>query len=236
MKKIIIVTLLIAVLCFTMTGCGTNQPNKKTENMGSGNYEYTDSDELEIKKPVVDWWKLYKDINKTNCVTLQVSNPNSFPIQFTYDLVFYKNNEVVKTESHWAMTGLEHSEPGIIYGDIKIPSSSDVDKVELENVEVSKFEEKVLKATYKKSYIDNQVQYFDVTFSGKPEYTEVWVALYNDTNKDKKVQASEFIQMGLLAPFVGIYETKGEIYIPISDEILTFTDYKIYSFAFTRKK
>lgn len=229
MKKIFIMLFIVA-LCLMLTGCGTKTPNDSDS--GNMNNEYTDYEEEKIKEPVVDWWKMYKNTNKTNCVTLQVSNPNNFPIQFSYDLVYYKNNEVVKTENKWAMTGIDALGTGIIYGDIKIPSSSEVDNVKLENIEVSKFEWKTLKSTFKKSFIDNEVQYFDAEFSEKPSHTEIWVVLYSDNNKDKKVQADEFVQMGLLAPFVNILEEKGQIHIPTPSERIMYTDYQIYCFAF----
>lgn len=234
MKKIIMMMGLVISLCFTIYGCGeNNQFNRNPEGIDTENYQ--DNSEIEIMNPVVDWWKLYKGIDKRNCVTLQVTNPNNFPIQFSYDLVYYKNNEVVKTETKWAMTGIDSNKAGIIYGDIDIPSSNAVDRIELENVEVTKFEWKVLQGTFEKSFIDNGIQYFDVKFSDKPDHVEIWVVLYNDLNNDKKVQKNEFVGMGLLAPFVGIYETEGKIKIPLSSDLLNYTNYGIYSFALMRK-
>lgn len=234
MKKTTIMLIFVVTLCLLLTGCGVETPSDENfENNEAVSYEYSDLDEEEIKEPVVDWWKVYKNINKVNCVTLQVSNPNKFPIQFSYDLVYYKNNQVVKTENHWAMTCIEPNKSGIIYGHIDIPSPDNVDRVELENIDVSKFEWKLLSGTFTKTFIDKGVQHFDVKFPESPRHTEIWAVLYNDTNADKKIQANEFVEMGILAPFVGIYEKEGEIQIPVPDERLMYTDYQIYCVAFT---
>lgn len=245
MKKLTIIITLMVLLCMALSGCGEKTPsagqtgnshyNSGDKQHASNNLTedntYDDSEEDSIKDPVVDWWKVYKDSNKTNCVTLQVSNSNSFPIGFNFVLVFYKDNEVVKTEDMWAVTCVEPDKPGIIYGDIDIPSSAEVDRVELENIEASKFAWKVLDSKFTKSFIDNGKQYFNATFSDTPRQTEIWVALYNDKNGDKKVQKDEFVQMGLLAPFVGIYEKEGEISVAVPDD--TFSDYQIYCLAFS---
>lgn len=235
MKKISVILALVLALCLCLTGCGEKKKPAEPANAGVANeqgaYE-SDGEDGELKTPVVDWWKLYKGTDKRNCVTLQVSNPNSEPIGFSYDLVFYKGDEVVKTETNWAMTCIEPGKTGIIYGDIDIPAANEVDKVTIENVEATVFEWTPITGTFTKAGIDNGSQYFDVKFPKAPRHTEIWVVLYNDTNGDKKVQADEFVNMGALAPFIGIYETEGQIHIPVSDEILTYTDYEIYCLAF----
>lgn len=234
-NKFIILTIILA-LSLSLSGCEASKaPEPFPESNNQANLDYQPSDDVEVKSPVIDWWKLYKNNNKTNTVTIQVSNPNNFAIGFKYDLVFYKNDIVVKTEKNWAMTGIDANDAGIIYGDIKIPSSDSVDRIELENIETTKFEWKTINGTFEKTFIDKDQQYFDVTFKEKPNHTEIWAVLYNDINKNKKIEANEFVAMGALAPFINILELKGEITIPIPDEQYNYTDYEIYCFAFTTK-
>lgn len=224
MKKIIMSMFIFTLL---LTGCS----NKETKLEEPINNEYI---EEEILNPTVEWFKLYKGNDNRNCVTLEVKNPNNFAIGFSYDLVFYKDDNVVKTESNWAMTGIGANKTGIIYGDIKIPSSTEADRVEIENIYATRFEWKTIEGTFNKTFIDNEVQYFDVKYSEKPDHTEIWVVLYNDLNGNNNVEENEFVNMGLLAPYVSILDTKGEIHIPSRSEGYDYTDYKIYNFSFVR--
>lgn len=233
MKRLAALIALLLALCLVLTGCGGNGGHGGDD--GHGGYDNPDyGDEDTIKDPVIDWWKVYIDTAKNKCVTVQVSNPNNFPIQFSYDLVFYKDNQVVQTESFWAMTGLAPDKPGIIYGDYKMPSPSEVDDVRLENIQATKFEWRLIEGTFTETFIERGQQYFDIKFPEKPDSTEIWAVLYNDTNNDGKVQAEEFVAMGALAFFDSIYEQEGELTLPLPDDGFMYTDYQIYCLAFVR--
>lgn len=241
MKKGFLV-LAAAMLCAGLVGCinvggtggagsadGPDAPGyDRPDNPGSVGEIDIDSAAL----PVVDWWHIYKASTGWNTLVVQVSNPNPFPVQFSYDLVFYKGGEVVQTESLWAMTCLEPERPGIIFADVSMPAAGSVDKVALENIEMTPFPWRPIDSTFTPSFADNGQQYFDVKFSEKPASSEIWAVLYNDANGDGRVQGNEFVDMGAWAFFDNIYEQEGELSLPLPDGSLNYTDYYIYCTAF----
>ena len=80
------------MLClFLLVGCGKKENNNENNNLN--NNESNPSEEnISLKEPIMEWCELYNP-NGFNTITCVVSNPNNVDIDFTYDLVFYKDGQ-----------------------------------------------------------------------------------------------------------------------------------------------
>lgn len=217
---------LLVILClFMLVGC--NESGKNTDTNNSSNNNTSNSEEVSdnLKNPVLEWCQLYNP-NGFDTITCIVSNPNKVDIDFTYDLVFYKDGKEVSRQEDWSKFQISSKHKDIIWGNVDIPKSKDVDDVKMENITVSKAYNESIDAEIKYVETIDDEAYFSVKHDKKPTISSITFLLYNDKNKNKKCDKGEVV----VTSIADTSEKEDKVYF--ITEGYDYTDYEIYYNAY----
>lgn len=224
MKNKILCGLLAIMLCLTLTGCGKKENNNENNNLNN-NESNLSEENISLKEPIMEWCELYNP-NGFNTITCVVSNPNNVDIDFTYDLVFYKDGKEVSRQEDWAKFQISPKHKDIIWGNVDIPSSKDVDEVQMENITVSKAYHESIDAEIKYIETIDDEAYFSVKHDKKPTLSNITFLLYNDKNKNKKCDKGEVVVTS------NADTMEKEDKVSFVTEGYDYTDYEIYYNAY----
>ena len=222
MKKRKIFILMLSL--FLLVGCTNNENNN--ENNSSNNNESNQVEEnISLKDPIVQWCELYNP-NGFDTITCVISNPNKVDIDFTYDLVFYKDGKEVSRQEDWAKFQISSKHKDIIWGNHDIPKSIDVDEIKMENITVSKSYYESIDAEIKYIETIDDEAYFSVKHDKKPTLSNITFLLYNDKNKNKKCDKGELVVTSIADTM------EKEDKVSFVTEGYDYTDYEIYYNAY----
>ena len=180
------------MLClFLLVGCSNKENNNENNNLNN-NESNPEEENISLKDPIVEWCELYNP-NGFDTITCVISNPNKVDIDFTYDLVFYKDGKEVSRQEDWSKYQISSKHKDIIWGNHDIPKSIDVDEVKMENITVSKSYYESIDAEIKYIETIDDEAYFSVKHDKKPTLSNITFLLYNDKNKNKKCDKGEAV-------------------------------------------
>ena len=118
----------LLMLClFILVGCSNKENNNENNNLNN-NESNPEEENISLKDPIVEWCELYNP-NGFDTITCVISNPNKVDIDFTYDLVFYKDGKEVSRQEDWSKYQISSKHDDVIWGNVGIPNSIDVDEV-----------------------------------------------------------------------------------------------------------
>lgn len=232
--------LLLIFACLLLSGCGDKGGYEQDYNGEYGDFEENKqeevkTDEVALKDPVLEWCRLYNP-NGFNTVTCVISNPNDVDIDASYDLVFYKNGEVVAKKEASDGTGtntISPTHPSVYQSNEHILKSSEVDEVRMENITVKESYYKALDAKIEHIGITDTKDYTKFIFDEEPYSMWVKFFLYNDNNNNGKCDPEELvIAYGQAVDYTG-KERKFFFETDVRGE--SYTDYEIYYSAYKLK-
>lgn len=215
MKK----NLLVILCCFFLFGC--ESVNNENLNQEPANYDQSDV----LMEPKLEWCQLYNP-NGFNTVTCVVSNPNEDDIDITYDLVYYKDKKEVARSEQFANFNISSEHNALIWANNDIPKNTDVDMVVMENIEVVKSYNQSIDATYNYVGITDNKAYFDFEFTKKPTLASVWFVLYNDNNKNNKLDQGEIV----VTSIASTTNQKDKLYF--ETDVFKYTNYEVFYEAY----
>lgn len=186
----------LLILClFLLVGCSNKESSSESNNLNNdvdvNNSEVGSS----LKDPIVEWCQLYNP-NGFDTITCVISNPNTVDIDITYDLVFYKDGNEVSRQEEWSNFQISPKHKDVIWGNVDIPKSIDVDEVKMENITVTKAYYESIDADIKYVETIEDKAYFSVKHTKKPTIDYIYVFYYNDINNNKKCDKGELNVVG----------------------------------------
>ena len=221
-KRKVFYLLFICIITLAITGCG----GKEKETGKTNNDENSQAEENAVlKDPIMEWCQLYNP-NGFDTITCVVSNPNKVDIDFTYDLVFYKNGKEVARQEEWSKFQISSKHNDIIWGNVDIPKSEDVDEVKMENITISKSYYESIDAEIKYVETKDDEAYFSVKHDKKPTLNNITFLLYNDKNKNKKCDKGEVV----VTSIADTSEKEDKVSFETSG--YNYTNYEIYYNAY----
>lgn len=211
----------LLMLClFLLVGCS----NKENNNLNN-NESNPEGENISLKDPIVEWCELYNP-NGFDTITCVISNPNKVDIDFTYDLVFYKDGKEVSRQEDWSKFQISPKHNDVIWGNVGIPKSIDVDEIKMENITVSKSYYESIDAKIKYIETIDDEAYFSVKHDKKPNLSNITFLLYNDKNKNKKCDKGELV----VTSIADTMEKEDKVSFETSG--YNYTDYEIYYNAY----
>ena len=215
----------LLMLClFLLVGCSNNENNNENNNLNN-NESNPVEENISLKDPIVEWCELYNP-NGFDTITCVISNPNKVDIDFTYDLVFYKDVKEVSRQEDWSKYQISSKHKDIIWGNHDIPKSIDVDEIKMENITVSKSYYESIDAEIKYIETIDDEAYFSVKHDKKPTLSNITFLLYNDKNKNKKCDKGEVVVTSNADTMEKEYK------VSFVTEGYDYTDYEIYYNAY----
>lgn len=236
MKKVLLLAVSCLMACSLLAGCGsgntvneannqevTNAADNQVNNQADNHADSTDTEQL--KDPVLEWWQLYNP-NGFDTITGVISNPNKVAIDVTYDLVYYKGGKEVHRNEMFSNFSISPEHEDVLWANVDIPKSEDVDDVKMENIIVGKAYYEPISAKYEFAEAIDGKAYFDFEFEKKPTVGTVWFLLYNDNNNNEKLDKGELIVTSLASTL----EQKDRLYFDA--DVFPYTDYEVYYNAY----
>lgn len=215
----------LLMLClFLLVGCSNKENNNENNNLNN-NESNPEEENISLKDPIVEWCELYNP-NGFDTITCVISNPNKVDIDFTYDLVFYKDGKEVSRQEDWSKYQISSKHKDIIWGNHDIPKSIDVDEIKMENITVSKSYYESIDAEIKYIETIDDEAYFSVKHDKKPTLSNITFLLYNDKNKNKKCDKGEVVVTS------NADTMEKEDKVSFITEGYDYTDYEIYYNAY----
>ena len=215
----------LLMLClFLLVGCSNKENNNENNNLNN-NESNPEEENISLKDPIVEWCELYNP-NGFDTITCVISNPNKVDIDFTYDLVFYKDGKEVSRQEDWSKYQISSKHKDIIWGNHDIPKSIDVDEIKMENITVSKSYYESIDAEIKYIETIDDEAYFSVKHDKKPTLNSITFLLYNDKNKNKKCDKGELV----VTSIADTSEKEDKVSFETSG--YNYTDYEIYYNAY----
>ena len=215
----------LLMLClFLLVGCSNKEKNNENNNLNN-NESNPEEENISLKDPIVEWCELYNP-NGFDTITCVISNPNKVDIDFTYDLVFYKDGKEISRQEDWSKYQISSEHKDIIWGNHDIPKSIDVDEIKMENITVSKSYYESIDAEIKYIETIDDEAYFSVKHDKKPTLSNITFLLYNDKNKNKKCDKGELVVTSIADTM------EKEDKVSFVTEGYDYTDYEIYYNAY----
>lgn len=234
MKKVRLVSIMFIVLCLLITGCSNNSNESKVnegpQNEATNNVAdapVATANENVLSSPVMEWWELFNP-NGFNTITALITNPNEVPIDVTYDLVYYKNgNEVARSEGFINFTIMPNHKD-IIWANVDIPKSDDVDDIKMENIFVSEAQETPIDGTFELDGIGTEGElYYLALLDKEPTFLNAWFVFYNDTNNNGQFDKGEIHFVANSG-----YELVDDRWIVVEPIDFNYTDVDVYFTAY----
>lgn len=190
MKKIFLTIIVCGIMVLGLTGCDKKEPSNENNNSNNNNEINSTEDNLILMDPVIEWCQLYNP-NGFDTITCVFSNPNKVDIDIFYDLVFYKDGKEVARQEDYSNFQVSPKHNGVIWGNVGIPKSSEVDEVKLENITVAKASYESIDAEINYVETIENKAYFSVKHNLKPTLNSIYIFYYNDINGNKKCDKGE---------------------------------------------
>ena len=220
--------LILMLWLFLLVGCSNKENNSENINKNNNlnnNESNLVEENISLKDPIMEWCELYNP-NGIDTITCVISNPNNVDIDFTYDLVFYKDGKEVSKQEDWAKYQISSKHKDIIWENVDIPKSIDVDEVKMENITVSKSYYESIDAEIKYVETIDDEAYFSVKHTKKPTLSNIIFLLYNDKNKNKKCDKGELV----VTSNASTMEEEDKVYF--ITEGYNYSDYEVYYNAY----
>ena len=219
MKKTFFAILVCEFIVLGLTGCG----EKETYNDNKNNNDTKEI--IKLKDPIVEWCQLYNP-NGFDTITCVISNSNKVDIDVTYDLVYYKDGKEVARNEDFTNFSVSSKHNDVIWANVDIPKSMDVDEVKMENIKVLESQYKSIDAEIKYLETVDDEAYFQVKHDKKPTLSNIIFLLYNDENKNKKCDKGELVVVSI----ADASEKEDKVSFVTSG--YNYTDYEIYYNAY----
>lgn len=197
MKKPVIITASI-IACLAIAGgiifFTTRKPASETNNISpNGDQSISDNSVLdELSAPSLEWWDLYNP-NGFDTLTAVIYNNNSVAVDFTYDVVYYKNGVEVKRGEGYYNHTIPAGTRDAIWANYDIPKSNEVDEIRLENPIVTKSYNAPISGKYEFLGMVDTFANYRFTFDKAPTLATITFLHYNDVNKNGKSDKGEIV-------------------------------------------
>lgn len=209
------------MLClFLLVGCSNKENNNENNNLNN-NESNPEEENISLKDPIVEWCELYNP-NGFDTITCVISNPNKVDIEVTYDLVYYKDGKEVARNEDFTNFNISPKHKDVIWANVNIPKSKDVDEVKMENIKVLESKYKPIEAEIKHTDTKDGYEYFSIRHDKDPEVSTVTFFLYNDINKNNKCDKGELV----VTTTADTFEKEDTLYF--ETEGYDYTNYEIY--------
>ena len=205
------------------TVAGETQP--VSEEAAEPDAQETSDSPAELAAPEMTWWELYNP-NGFNTVTAEIVNPNSVPVDISYDLVYYRNGTETARSEGFANFSILPGRKDLIWANYDIPGSADADDVKIENIVVTEAFYEPVDGSYEYAGTENGEEIYTFSFDKKPTLATVWFLLYNDNNGNGKFDKGEIVAADSVS-LTEQTETAG-----FDTGVMPYTDCDIYFTAY----
>ena len=122
---VIVATVITVVVVVNNTNGGASNQvstqNSQTSNTGTSSSSLI-LDNQDVLEPVITWSKVFS--SNHDWFMAEIKNPNSFAIDFTLDVDYYKGSELISTSEDLYYNCLPAGESAIIYHNWEIPAKT----------------------------------------------------------------------------------------------------------------
>lgn len=228
--------ILCLILCLLLAGCGgkTNPPTNVSDDASAAEQtdtaepiatDATDTSDDALAEPVLEWCDLYNP-NGFDTVTGVITNPNSVPIDVTYDLVYYKNGAEVARSEDFANFNILPGHKSVIWANYDIPKADEADDIKMENITVTKAYNTPIDGTWEYVGTTDAVAFFDFTLEAKPTLASVTFLLYNDLDGNGECGKGEIV----VVSSGSFMEQTGRV--SFDTDVFDYTDYEVIFSAY----
>lgn len=229
MKKRILAMVAAGMMCLCLSACagGSNPDNEpaRPNDTPANDPAVATSESAALAAPVMESVELYNP-NGFDTVTAVISNPNSVAIDVTYDLVYYKDGKETARSEAFSNFAILPGHKDVIWANVDIPKSTDVDDVKMENVFVTQTSYEPIDGNYKYIGTTDGEALFDFTFERKPTLATITFLLYNDNNQNEQYDQGEIVVVGTDS----LMEQTGRA--SFDTEVFAYTDYEVFFTAY----
>lgn len=227
---------LCLILCMLLAGCGGKTENttnvsddasaaEQTDTAEPSGNDATEAPDDALADPVLEWCDLYNP-NGFDTVTGVITNPNSVPIDVSYDLVYYKNGTEVARSEDFADFDILPGHKSVIWANYDIPKASEADDIKMENIIVTKAYHTPIDGTWEYVGTTDGEAFFDFTFDRQPTLADITFLLYNDTDGNGECGKGEIV----VTSTASLMEQTGRVSFETTG--YDYTDYEVIFSAY----
>jgi len=180
MKKKLLLFICVLTACLLLAGCDTKSTGELPPGVEA------------LQEPVLEWWDVYAPTGY-NTVTALIKNPNDYAIDTEFDLVFYKDGSEVDRVEHCKNGSIAPGAEDVVWENIGVPDSADVDEMRLENVLVSITTRPPVEGSYEYKGVIDGMACYDFVFEKDVEVAAISLVQYNDYNGNGQLDQGEIV-------------------------------------------